>query len=134
MKTLIIVLSSVALTTTITACGKPFRSPPAAFEMWQKPGYSELEIKKGLLECGHPTPYMGFNELVTNNSYALTQLCMQKNGFIFDRRSNTLCRAYPNLDACKPENAGAIPDRDISRRLNAPFCKQSAHSNFPECK
>lgn len=134
MNATIVMLGGIALALALTACGKPFRSPPAEFEMWSKPSYSDLEIKKSLLECGHPTPYMGFGELVTQNSYALTQLCMQKNGFIHDSRENTRCRVHPNLDACKPENAGAIPDRDISRRLNAPFCKQSAHSNFPECK
>ena len=132
MKTLIIVLSSVALTTAITACGKPFQPPPPPVERWQKSGSSQLEIKKALLECGEPSPYKGFDELITNNSYALTQLCMQKNGFIFDRRTKTQCSVYPNLDACKPENAGDIPDRDINRRLNSPFCKRVNRPNYPQ--
>lgn len=128
------ILLSGSLIITLAACGKQFKSPPAYFEMWQKPGASELDTKIAVLECGYQTPYSGFEEDRDINKRALRQLCMLKNGFIYEPRSITFCRSSPNLDACKPENAGAIPDRDISRRLNAPFCKQSAHSNFPECK
>ena len=128
-------LGAALLAFALSACGKPFRAPPANFEMWQKAGASNLEIQKAVMECGYKTPGYGFEEkVIDRNSYALQQLCMQKNGFIYDRREKTFCRHYPSLDACKPENVGAIPDRDINKRLNSPFCKQRVHANYPECK
>lgn len=132
MKALIFVLGSVALTLALTACGKPFQPPPPQFKRWQKPDASDLDIKRALLECGSLSPYYASIKDTTLNDVAIYQLCMQKNGFIFDRRTNTFCRNYPNLDACKPENFDAIPTRDTNRRLNSPFCKQSPH--FDECK
>ena len=132
MKALISVLGSVTLTPVLTACGKPFQPPPPQFKMWHKPDTSDLDIKRALLECGSLSPYKSSVEDTTFNNVALYQLCMQKNGFIFDRRTNTFCREYPNLDACKPENAKAIPSQDANLRLNSLFCKQSPH--FEECK
>ena len=134
MKALFVVLGSVTLSLALIACGKPFQPGPPEFKMWQKPGASDFEIQKALLECGVLNPYypMYDNTRLTNNEVARYQLCMQKDGFVYNRQTNTFCRNYPNLDACKPENAGAIPSRDINLRLNSQFCKRIQQFEF--CK
>ena len=134
MKPLIVVLGSVTLSLALTACGKPFQTGWPEFKMWVKPGASDFEIKKALLECGVLNPYypMYDDTRLTLNEVARYQLCMQKDGFVYNLQTNTFCRNYPNLDACKPENTDSIPARDINLRLNSQFCKRI--QQFEECK
>jgi hypothetical protein len=47
----------IVLTLALTGCVRHYFQPPKpAYQYWTKPGASELDVKKALLECGDPSP------------------------------------------------------------------------------
>lgn len=113
----------------IAGCGPAFfKPPPYNYEHYHKPGTTETDTMKALLECGHTDP-LGDLRLNTDETYqekteraAFAEICMINDGFILIHR-RSLCKSIPTLKACNPENAHLIPTRDINRRLNSPYCK-----------
>jgi hypothetical protein len=83
---IIAAVSSLAL----GGCAKPFQPPPYTSTLWRKPGTTEFEFRRVMLECGYPTPF-GADKNSTNNEIALMQLCMENTGFSYDTRVKTFC-------------------------------------------
>lgn len=111
----------------MTGC---FRQTPhtVAYKSWQKPGASEDEVKRAQLECGYPNPLGPSSVPMDDNSIALSSRCMNNNGFINTgylklSGGKTFCEDYPHLPACQLP-LDHIPDRDVAKRLNSPFCKE----------
>lgn len=112
----------------IAGCRSAFKPPPYNYERYHKPGTTETDTMKVLLECGAIDP-LGDLRLNPDESYqmkieraAFAEICMANDGFMLIR-GRSLCKGIPTLQACKPENAHLIPSRDINRRLNSPYCK-----------
>lgn len=99
-------------------------------ERYQKPGATENDVIKAMLECGMVDPF-GYLRLETGRSYqeelentTRSELCMLNDGFkIASGYRGSICREGSTYEACNPENAHLIPTRDINRRLNSPYCK-----------
>lgn len=116
---------------------------PEAYEAWVKPGATQLEVKKALLECGKPSPApdgwayeygMGIkdNDTLLNHKF-LTDACMEKSGFRH-RWGATLekyCRMHPeyrSYPACQP--GAVIPERSVERRLNSWHCRLETDRDY----
>ncbi|WP_431276021.1 hypothetical protein ACQ858_07015 [Variovorax ureilyticus] len=105
-----------------TGCaGKPFQPPPFEFESWEKPGTSEQEIKRALLECGYPDPFIAGGK-ASANEFVIMSRCMEKSGFT-SKIPYSLCRGNFNLPACALPDA-EIPNRKIEKRLGGRFCRE----------
>ncbi|WP_154215207.1 hypothetical protein [Xanthomonas oryzae] len=104
----------------------PFQPNPDEYEMWSAAGASQLDVMKALLECGYPTPFgiadRNLNLFPSNNDVSLMGLCMQRSGFVYKDKSYDFCRSFRGLPACQPD--AIIPHRELSRRINSPFCKK----------
>lgn len=108
---------------------------PEAYEKWMKPGLSQIDIKKAMLECGAPhyavTGFMyekalGLKTLDEQLSHAfMVSACMEKSGFVARWDSvEQSCRKFPKYQfypACQP--GAVIPERSVERRLNSWHCK-----------
>lgn len=120
----LLIITLVAL--SLTGCFRQVRLK-YRYEDWTKPGASEDEVKRALLECGYSGPFGG--ELPTDqNSRALSNRCMNKNGFINTgylevSHGKTVCEDHPEIPACHLP-LDQIPDRSVAKRLNSPFCKE----------
>jgi len=115
---------------------------PEAYESWVKPGATQLDIKKALLECGDPSPAtnsfiyekaLGIkdNDGQLNHQF-LTHACMEKSGFVY-RWKYTLvdyCSwdRHKHLPACQP--SAVIPERSVERRLNSWHCKLKTDRDY----
>lgn len=111
----------------MTGC---FRQTPqiVAYKSWQKNGASEDEVKRAQLECGYSNPLGSSSVPMDDNSIAISSRCMNKNGFIntdYLKYTNgkTFCEKHPEIPACQLP-LDQIPDRDVTKRLNSPFCKE----------
>lgn len=105
-----------------TGCtGKPFQPPPFEFESWEKSEASEQEIKKALLECGYPDPFVAGGK-ATANEFVIMSRCMEKSGFS-SKMPYSLCRGNFNLPACALQET-EIPSRAIEKRLGGRFCRE----------
>lgn len=108
---------------------------PYAYESWVKPGASQLDIKKALLECGDPhyapTGFIyqkiGLKTLDEQLRFGfMVEACMEKAGFR-QRWGGSLeksCRMQPiykTYPACQP--GAVIPERSVELRLNSWYCK-----------
>lgn len=116
-----------------------FQPPLYNYESFQKPGATEVDVMKALLECGMVDPIgdlrLGYSNpdwnKITNKEYqelkestTYAELCMFNDGFKLTPKANSaVCKVAPSLQACKPENAHLIPIRDVNRRLNSSYCK-----------
>lgn len=119
---LIIVSISISLTGCFTQVRQKY-----AYESWRKPGVSDDEVKRAIMECGYPGPFGGESPM-DQNSLALSNRCMIKNGFIQTvylelTHGKTFCEKHPEIPACHLP-LDQIPDRDVAKRLNSPFCKE----------
>jgi hypothetical protein len=120
----LLIIALVAL--SLTGCFRQVRQP-YMYEDYTKPGASENEVKRALLECGFFSPFggMGPEDI---NLLVLCSRCMNKNGFIDAgylklTHGKTYCEKHPEIPACHLP-LDQIPDRDVAKRLNSPFCKE----------
>jgi len=119
---LIIVSISISLTGCFTQVRQKY-----AYESWRKSGASDDEVKRAMLECGYYSPFGGEYPM-DQNSRALSNQCMIKYGFSQTEYlklsgGKTLCEDRPEIPACQLP-LDQIPDRDVIKRLNSPFCKE----------
>ena len=115
---------------------KPFQPLPYSYEMWKKNGASITDIQVALLECGRVDP-TGYNAKEVGeenmNGYILANLCMEKIGFIPDRKfisdKEQICKISntSKLPAC--QSSAVIPIPSIQRRLESKFCKVYPHAD-----
>lgn len=120
----LLIIALVAL--SLTGCFKQVRHK-YAYENWRKPGVSDDEVKRAILECGYSSPFGGEYPM-DDNSIALSNRCMNKNGFIHEgylmkKYGKTFCEEYPQIPACRLP-LDQVPDRHVVKRLNSPFCKE----------
>lgn len=105
-------------------------------------GFSLLEVKMGMLECGAPhyapTSFMyekalGLRTLDEQLSYAfMVSACMEKAGFRarWDSVAES-CRKlsqYNTYPVCQP--GAVIPERSVERRLNGWYCKLKTDRDY----
>lgn len=128
----LLIITLVAL--SLTGCFRQVRQS-YMYEDYAKSGISENEVKQALLECGFPSP---FGEMVPmdRNWIVLSDRCMEKNGFVDANylkltHGKTYCEKHPEISACHLP-LDQIPDRDVVKRLNSPFCK--AYPNAEVCQ
>lgn len=121
-----------------------FQPVPNAYLLWTKPGSTELDVKKALMECGWPSPFpSGSGSDVAHmnrNDKALANLCMKNSGFIYHdpfKTNSSYCKTFPDLPACQPGAEISKPSQE--RRLNSERCKIIrdhdyclAHSDYPD--
>lgn len=120
-------LSIFFMAYSLIACTSGFKPPPPAFDRWQKPNVTKLEIKIALLECGYPTP-SGISAGNSNDEIARWNRCMKNSGFSKDEY---FCDGLHNPPpSCQPD--AIIPTRNVERRLNSAYCKGYG-KNTPEC-
>lgn len=106
-----------------------------ACEAWTKPGTTQLEVKKALLECGAPSPSpdawayeygMGIKDPDSRlNRIFLTDACMERAGYTI-RWGDSVKKycswdRHKHLPACQP--GAVIPERSVERRLTSWFCR-----------
>jgi hypothetical protein len=135
-------LATSLVSMILTGCGithGPFgisaQPAPPTYEQWVKPGTTEIEVKKALLECGEPSTVRdtyiyekalglkGHDEL--RNHFFLVDRCMEESGFVVPRTKTTLeyCLwdRHRHLPACQAETSP--PKRSVERRMNSWYCK-----------
>lgn len=107
---------------------------PDYYQLWEKVGSNQLDIKKKLLECGGNNPA---GDMTSMNAAALTYMCMVQAGYfplssVNGSRKNidSWCINWPDLPACQP--GAEIPTPRIERRLNSHYCKSAMNYQF--CK
>ncbi len=105
-----------------------FQPLPDNYEIYQKNGLGEIEVRKALLECGMEDP-IGYLKLDTGKndkekveSMVYAEMCMFNDGFT-RKNFKSICSQSPHFEACKPENAQFIPKRSVERRLSSAYCK-----------
>ena len=106
---------------------KPFQPPPYAYEYWVKPGATEADVGKALLECG-ANPMMDKRYPVTLNEAVLAALCMEANGFKSNLDGpwrNAFC--IDGAPACRPGTPA--PLRDPNKRINSVYCHDFPRSS-----
>jgi len=111
----------------VTSCTNPF---PDIDEKWHKRSASRLDIRKATLECGAPNPIHYENGEFRNelNALASIHLCMVKSGFQYKNGPINWCRDRP--EGRLPVCSEAIPTRNISRRLESPYCKRRTERSY----
>ena len=121
-----------------------FQPVPDYYLLWTKPGATELDVKRALMECGWPSPSpTGSGPDVAHmsrNDKALANLCMIRAGFTYHdpfKMNGGYCKLDPSLPACQP--GAEIPKPSKDRRLNSEYCKIIrdhdyclAHSPYPD--
>lgn len=130
--TYVYLLSSISL--LLMSCAKSFQPVAPSYMFWSKPGKSELDVKKAMLECGKPSPdptiemyrlAYGLYDDERLNYYILTNKCMELSGYTGKHVSSyESCMRYPErryLSSCQPDTK--IPKPSIERRLNSWYCK-----------
>ncbi|QIE21270.1 hypothetical protein [Xanthomonas oryzae] len=103
-----------------------FQPNPNEYEMWSAAGASQIDVEKAMLECGYPTPFSIANKELnlfpSSNEVALMGRCMEKSGFVYADKNDNACKGFRGIPACQPD--AIIPRRELSRRINSPFCKK----------
>ena len=112
-----------------------FQPVSDAYLLWTKPGATELDVKKALMECGWPSPspsgqgpdvaHMSLNDM------ALADLCLIKAGFTYHdpfKMNGSFCRLDPSLPACQP--GAEIPKPSKERRLKSEYCKRKTDYQY----
>lgn len=121
----------------VTSClgFEPFQPNPPEFQEWSKPGATELEVKRAMLECGYPSPFGSRDRHVqdvsaTPNEIAVMSRCMKREGFVFDNGRYDFCTQWRELAACGPDVRA--PPRSVEKRLDGDFCRKYAQADV--CK
>lgn len=112
-----------------------FQPLPDYYLVWTKPGTTELDVKKALMECGLPSPSPTGNgpdvAHMSLNDMALSDLCMVNAGFTYHdsfKRNSSFCKSYPSLPACQP--GAKIPKPSKALRLNNDLCKRKTDYQY----
>ena len=123
---------------TLSGChiSSKFKPIPDAYLLWTKPGATELDVKKALMECGKPSPapsaYGPDVAHMSLNDKALANLCMIQAGFTYHdpfKMNSSYCKLEPSLPACQP--GAEIPKPSKERRLKSEYCK--IKTNYDYC-
>ena len=122
----IMMLAFVAIPLVTRCFGyKPFQPNPYEYERWSKPGNSELDVRKAMLECGYPSPNGVRDRMITLSTtpdeIALMYRCMSDSGYLCDGGKYDVCQGYVAVAACTP--GAPVPERSVSRRLDSKFCQ-----------
>lgn len=121
-----------------------FQPVPDEYLLWTKPGATELDVKKALMECGLPSPSPSGSgpdvAHMNRNDNALVDLCLMGSGFTYHnpfKRNSSYCKNDPSLPACQP--GAEIPKPSKELRLNSEYCKRKTdyqyclkHAEYPE--
>lgn len=118
---------------SLTACGStlPFQPVPDSYLLWAKPGASQLEVKKALLECGMASPSSPARPPLdprTPDQLAAAENCMQAAGFKAPQPSHRMCAAQPHLATCQADAAPS--SRSVERRLSSNYCQAKKDVEF----
>jgi hypothetical protein len=137
------ILLVVSAALSLVACVS-MPPPPDDWDLWKKSGVTgQDDIKRAMLECGHPMgaepvdwddverSYKAADQKQNKaadqkqNKYivqsALISRCMEKDGFRYTGEMGTTCSRHPDTPECKLP-IEQIPSRDINRRLNGVYC------------
>jgi len=124
------ILVCILLAVVIGGCGieKSFQPPGPTYSYFKKPGASELDVKKVMLECGIE-PISGKSAKTGNNdmnTFFLAKWCMDKAGYkSVNLEIKKSCQLEHNKQypACQP--GAVIPKPSVERRLNSEYCKSA---------
>ena len=116
------------LTLLVTAC---YPLSPAYYQpsgpthsYFKKPGASELEVKKAMLECGIADINGAGNFKQDMNSYFLAKSCLEKAGYkstVLSMEESCQLEHNKQYPACQPD--AVIPKPSVERRLNSQYCR-----------
>lgn len=111
---------------------EPFQPNPPEYQVWSRPGVTEMDVKKAMLECGYPNPYelRYSGQITTLDDIANINKCMISNGFSYGKDGYDFCDHHGLVKAC--QHGSVIPSRDVNKRINGGFCR--AHSSDPVCQ
>lgn len=125
------VLLMCAMAVLLTAClpKNAFAPPPDEYETWIKPGASELDVWKAMLDCGFASPFRVVERYPggdrSDEQIAESMRCIEGAGYRqFERgRPALACDGWrKELLACQPGSAVRKPDVNV--RLNSGYCKK----------
>lgn len=121
------------LAVAIFGCSMQWNPPtPYLYEAFSKPGASETEAEKVLLECGFSNIF--YSNDIKSDSFIVAGLCMERNDFSYKAFGAIGWCRYINIlshnNSCN-NNRTDIPIRSVERRLKSPYCKQYPRS--PPC-
>jgi hypothetical protein len=112
---------------TLSACqvlNPNFYKPgPSWFQHFVKPGVSDNDVMRAMLECGAPSP-IGVNANDSREAIVLTERCMIEDGFSYVNGPPTCVWSKDEYRACLAD--AVIPKRDLQRRLSSQFCKTNS--------
>lgn len=110
-----------------------FSPPPHDYETWSKPGASELDIWKAMLDCGYASPFAAVEKFPggdrSDKQIVESMLCLERSGYTHyvERRPTPVCSEWRMKTlACEPD--AAIPLPDLNKRLNSGYCKKYPQS------
>ena len=119
---------------------------PPLYEEYKKPGATQLDVKRALLECGEPATTssefvyekaLGMRDREEQVNYRLlTGHCMENSGFLVLsvtgrwHTSVEVCSRdiHKRRPACQP--GAIIPQRSVERRLNSWWCKLETDRDY----
>ena len=114
----------------LSGCRGAFQPLPSYYENWSKPGSTDVDVKKIILECGNYNPYGNYPEggWPSRNVMALRYYCVVNAGYTYlspfkGRKpdNNSWCRNNPELEAC--QSGAVIPTPSAELRLNGRYCR-----------
>jgi hypothetical protein len=114
---------------------KPFQPAQDLYLIWTKPGKSQIDVKKSLLECGYTTIYfLGAVNQMNRNDMLLADVCMKNQGYLYANKDYCSSSIWYNdpPSACSP--GVVIPEPSVEQRLNSRYCKSKNAHNTPECQ
>lgn len=110
-----------------------FAPPPQDYETWTKPGASELDVWKIMLECGYASPFAATGEFPggyrSDEQIVEAMLCIERSGYRHhvERRATPVCSGWrARTSACQIGATVARPDPSI--RLSSGYCKRYPQS------
>jgi hypothetical protein len=136
MKRWVLIIPVIA----ISGCVRSYFQPALPeYEYWKKPGATELEIKKSLLECGSPSPnplfdlfkhdYKLTNEGAANRSL-MVSFCMESIGYTKNLSVKKLCTLSHNEQLPVCMHKVPIYQPSVERRLNSKYCKRKSSYDY----
>lgn len=118
------------LSIMLFGCRGAFQPLPYYYESWSKPGATDIDVKKIILECGNYNPYGTYPEdnRPSRSEMALRYYCIVNSGYTYlspfkggKPDNNSWCRNNPELEAC--QSGAIIPTPSSELRLNGRYCR-----------
>lgn len=125
-------LACVAFSLSLSGCSSfsPFQPNPPLFKEWSKPGASQTDVDRMMLECGYPSPWGRYGDVpYDKNIVAGAFLCMKSQGYKNSVMEDFCNGFHANPAVCLTKSA---PRPDKKLRLNGGYCK--ANPKDAACK